>query len=1083
MSPVPRDIENPLINLEGKEDEILASLEGLGFSEGRKALHNIKLLGSTPLKGVLSEAITLSIFSPSPDDALNNLETVISRTPAEVVSLFLQEKTNLERLVTICGSSKLLSNTLSKDPHPFRYLFLEGGLTRKKDLKTFLKELEVWTKDALDFPSMAKALRTYRHREFLRIGARDILRLAPMEETTRELSELASVSLEMAYRFCLAQLKREYGTPYYTDLDGSVRESGFVIIGMGKLGGEELNFSSDIDIIYIYSSDKGETTGIKAGVRGQGSGVSNEIKRTGRISLHTFYVKLSEMITKLIGGVTEDGFVFRVDLNLRPEGRSGDLANSLRSAEIYYESWGQTWERGAMLKARPVAGSMRLGEEFLKMLEPFIYRRYLDFTAIEEIKGMKEKIDLSLLRRAPDTVDVKLGGGGIREIEFFVQALQLINGGKDKSIRERNTLKAIEKLKEEGYITVDDANGLREAYIFLRDVEHRIQIVDGRQTHAIPVKSEELERLSKMMGCKDAPSPYPLPSGERIKVRAGEAFWGIYTSRTEEVHGIYEGLFYKPSKEITEGISRDLFLLISDEMGKEAILDKLSGFGFKDVEKAYNDLKLLRDGPPFAHLPERGRVLLGKITPFLLWQVISSPDPDMALGYLERFITSIGARTTFYSLLAENKKVMELLVRLFGTSAFLSRSLIEHPENLDTLLSREINRPYKTKEEMQKELSLLLSPLEEYEEQLDVLRRFRNAEVLRIGINDIFGELDVPTVSRQITNLAEAGLRAAYEMATEYLINRYGRPGGAGFTILGLGKLGGEELTYGSDLDIVFVYSGEEKTPHLPTEKERARLSSKGGEGAGISNHEFFVKLGQRIISILSLVTKEGFFFKVDTRLRPSGSSGPLVTTLDAFLNYHREKARVWERQAMIKARAVAGDGGFGREVVQLLEEVIYGPSLTTDDLKEIKRIGERLELEVARETPARRNIKFGKGGLVDVEFIVRTLQLKFGGERPGLRTPNTIKALERLHREGLLSQGDYNTLKEAYEFYRLIEKRLRVFHDRPEGDIAKGSPELARLARGLGYEDGERLFMDYERHSNLIRAIYEQTLKVGDGE
>lgn len=768
------------------------------------------------------------------------------------------------------------------------------------------------------------------------------------------------------------------------------------------------------------------------------------------------------MITRLIGGITEDGFVFRVDLNLRPEGKSGDLANSLRSAEIYYESWGQTWERGALIKARPVAGSLRLGEGFLKMLEPFIYRRYLDFSAIEEIKGMKERIDLSLLRKAPDTVDVKLGVGGIREIEFFIQTLQLINGGKDRFIRERNTLKTIDLLEARGYVTPGDADVLRDAYIFLRNLEHRIQIVDGRQTHAIPASPEELERLARMMGFKGAPSPSPLPSGERIKVRAGDAFWEEYLRYTQGIHNIYEGLFYKPSKEIMEGIPPEVFFLLTTEVGKGAIQDRLSQFGFKDREKAYEDLRHLLEGPPFAHLPERARVILKRITPFLISRVISSPDPDMALGHLERFISRIGARTTFYSLLAENRKVMELLVRVFGTSVFLSRALIEHPENLDTLLSPEINRPYKGKDEMLKEASTMLDSLEDYEERLDGLRRFRNAEVLRIGINDIFGELDISTVSRQITHLAEVSLAKAYEFGMEEIIRRYGHPGDARFSIIGLGRLGGEELTYGSDLDIIFVYSGE-------------------GETSGpkvISNHEFFVKLGQRIITILSLITKEGFVFKVDTRLRPSGSAGPLVTTVDAFLRYHKEKAQAWERQAMIKARPVAGDEGLGKEVITYLEGIIYGCPPGYEDIKELRRIRERIEVELARETPARRNIKLGKGGIVDVEFTVQLFQLRFGMERSILRTGNTEKALDRLHGEGLLSREDYATLKSAYGFFRTVEGHLRIVQDRPEGDISKDSPELQRLARGLGYQDGEGFFNTYMEHSGRVRAIYERVVK-----
>ena len=420
-----------------------------GFTDESKALQNLRLLSETLLNAHLEELVVLIQDTPSPDDALNNLERVISQLSTETINSFMQDKANLKNLIVICSSSHLLSNTIVTNPIYIEQLLLENGLNKKKDITTFLTELESWVQNLSDVHSVAKALRLYKQREYLRIGARDILGLASMQETTRELSELACVSLEIAYRFSLKQLKTEYGTPFYTDIDGLEKESEFTIIGMGKLGGRELNFSSDIDIIYIYSSDKGET-----------SGITRDGQLKGKISLHAFYVKLSELITKLIGTITEDGIVFRVDLNLRPEGKNGDLANSLRSAEIYYESWGQAWERAAMIKALPVAGSIKLGQDFLNMIEPFVFRRYLDFTAIEEIRGMKERIDLSLLHAAIDAVDVKLGVGGIREIEFFVQAIQLTNGGKDRSIREKNTLDTIEMLKKKGYITPVDADAL-----------------------------------------------------------------------------------------------------------------------------------------------------------------------------------------------------------------------------------------------------------------------------------------------------------------------------------------------------------------------------------------------------------------------------------------------------------------------------------------------------------------------------------------------------------------------------------------------------------------------------------------------
>lgn len=1033
-----------------------------GFSDEKKASKNINLLTQilgTELKSTarfIDDAVKYALSSPSPDDALNNLERIASSCGKDAVKIFFQEDASvLQPLTYIAGASNFLSNILIKNPLYLEWLFLENNLYIKKDETAFCAELEdVWLRTALksdSFETAAKALRQYREREYLRIGARDILTIAGMKDTAEELSALAGACLETAYKFCLKKLKDEHGTPVWTAPDGSEKEVGFAIIGMGKLGGMELNFSSDIDIIYIYSSDRGEV--IKTAAKGRADTHPQGWAGAG-ISLHAFFVKLSELITKLIGQVTEDGIVFRVDLNLRPEGKNGDIANSMRSAEIYYESWGQTWERAAMLKARTAAGSQKLGREFLMMLEPFIYRRYLDFSAIEEIKGMKEKIDLSLLRRNTDSVDVKLGYGGIREIEFFVQALQLINAGKDKSIRTKNTIDTLKMLSGKGCITKEDALTLTEAYIFLRDVEHKIQIVEARQTHAIPVKDRGITKLAKTLGFNDD-----------IGTTAVELFWKRYKEITADVHEIYEKLFYKPSEDIEKDIPREILLALSDDIEKDEAVALLGTIGFKLPEKAFENIVLIKYGPPFAHYPQKTQTVLTRILPFLISKIVLSPDPDIAVSCLERFISRVGARTVFYSLLAENKSVMELLVKLFSTSAFLSRTFIEHPEIMDCLLSREVSKPYKNRDELKNELSASLELCEDYEAKLDGIRRFKNTEILRIGINDIFGELNVRDVSRQITFLADASLEKALGIAMDDMSGRYGMPSDKRFAVIALGKLGGEEITYSSDLDLIFVYSG-------------------AGETSGakkITNHEFFTKLCQRIITILSIITKEGFAFKVDARLRPSGSSGPLVTTMDAFLKYHETKAAIWERQAMLKARFSTGDSAFGMEVIESLQNIIYKKGISEDEIKELLRIRTRMELEIAKETVEKHNIKTGKGGLVDIEFGVQVMQLRYGKDYPSVKTQNTLDGFAQLAAERLISQKDYAELKEAYNFYRLMENRLRIVNDRTDDVIIKGSADTSKLAKRMGFEGdnaGNIMIESYLVHSQKIREIYTNLLK-----
>jgi glutamate-ammonia-ligase adenylyltransferase len=1017
------------------ETEASVKLGELGFSDPRCALRNLKALEKGPLSHVLDPILESVVQSPSPDAALNNLERVSAECAGAIQKL---DPKDLSRLVAVCGSSNFLIAIILKHPELLAWLFDEG-LAEARSLESLTAEAASRVEGLTSVEDASKELRLMKQKEYLRIGSRDLLRIAPLEETTRELSDLASACLDAAVKFSIARHKAAHGSPLYVQ-DGVEKEAGLTVIGMGKLGGRELNFSSDIDIIYIYSSDKGDTTGVEG-------------KEGSSISLHAFFVKASMMVTKLISNVTEDGFVFRVDLDLRPEGRSGDAANSLRSAEVYYESWGQMWERAAMIKARPVAGSVELGEEFLSMIRPFVFRKYLDFTAIEEIKSMKEKIDLSLLRRNPDAIDVKLGAGGIREIEFFCQALQLIHAGKDASIRERNTLKTLSALLSRKYIKEDEERLLRDAYRFLRDLEHRIQIVEGRQSQAIPPSPDALERLARMMGFKDA-------AGKK----AGEFFWEEYRKTTHTVHEIFRSLFYA-SEEAAE-VPSHIRALLSPDLPEADAQEMLAEIGFRDTEKAAKNLALIREGPSFVHLSPKARVILQKLGPRFLERASRSPDPDRSLGHLERFISSVGARTTFYSLLLENPGVMDELIKVMGTSVFLSRDLIEHPESLDILLSPELSIPCKRKEDILSPFLAEAASSRDYEAKLDAIRRLKSQELFRIGMNDIAGALTLRQVSNQMTFVAEAALEAAIVLAKGELRERYGEAATGSFGVIGMGKLGGRELIYGSDLDIIFVYSdAEDGRTTGPKE---------------ISSHEYFVKLGQRIISALTLRTKEGFVFNVDARLRPSGSAGPLVVSEEALLKYHSGATQVWERQALTKARAAAGDLAFISGVVKKLWDTLYSRELTPADVDEMLRIRGRMEVEIAKEDANRYNIKTGEGGIVDSEFLVQALQLKWGGTKKGLQTPYTMKALARAGNEGLLSAEELSDVKDAYIFMRSIETRQRIVHDRPEGYLFKDSEELNSLARRLGYsgmDAGEKLLKTYAGYAEKVRKIYLKTL------
>ncbi|HHL40810.1 MAG TPA: bifunctional [glutamate--ammonia ligase]-adenylyl-L-tyrosine phosphorylase/[glutamate--ammonia-ligase] adenylyltransferase [Deltaproteobacteria bacterium] len=1021
-----------------EKGEGAARLEAMGYGSGGRAYDVLAALGDGALGRRLDAVNRAALASPSPDEALANLERLCGALPDRLVELFATDEEALRRVVRLCGASRLLTDTMAIEPEATERLFFGGSLERPKGLDEYRREFGglLSRKGGDERPSrreLERLLRIYKRREFLRIGARDILGIATMSEVTAELSDLAGALIDGALSVCLDELAALYGRPLYRDDEGREREAAFTVIGLGKLGGRELNFFSDIDILYIYSSDRGGTTGVGG--------------RPGT-TLNEFFTRLAERLTAVLSAVTDEGICFRVDLDLRPEGRSGPIANSLRSAEIYYESWGQTWERSALIKARPVAGSGELGRQFLAMVSPFVFRRHLDFTAIEEIKSMKERIDLARLRRSPSVRDVKLGEGGIREIEFFCQALQLIYGGKDPELRAKGTLETIERLVGAGLLGRGEAGDLKEAYVFLRNLEHRIQIVEGRQTHALPVSAAGLSRTARLMGFDDI-----------------EAFESEYAAVTARVHKLYRGLFYRAEEEKGPEVPEPVAALFSPEITDEEAEALLRELGFRDPRGGVGKVRLLREGPAHGRIPPRARTLVAGLGPRILHLASASPDPDRALHHASLFLSAVGARTAFYSLLNENPAVTELLVRLFGTSVFLSQAIIEHPENIDTLLSPEISKPRKTRAELDEESAEAVTRAGDYEGRLDALRRFKNQEVLRIGINDITGELEGTEVSAQLTALAEVSLEQAIAIAAAELRPRFGEPSRKGFVIMGLGKLGSGELIYGSDLDLLFVYD------------DRGGCAETSGPRV-ITDHEYYVRLGQKIISVLTVPTREGEAFKVDTRLRPSGSAGPLVVSRSSLIAYQTERAEVWERQAMVRARAAAGDISFGEAVTAELFDAVYGRGLSETEASEMVRIRGRMEREIAGEGPGRYNIKTGPGGLVDIEFLVQALQLRHGGREPALRKANTLAAMEALKDNGRLDEEDFNLLVEAYRFLRLVETGLRIVHNRPEGYLVEGSAEVEALARRLGFKDAAPgLLSRYLDHRRRVRSLYKRVL------
>jgi glutamate-ammonia-ligase adenylyltransferase len=903
------------------------------------------------------------------------------------------------------GQSDWLSREIIRNPRAISQLASDPYLQREKTEATMRHELASLLAESED---LAKTLRQYRNGEYLRLGARELGHGTPAE-VGRELAHLAGACLDAGLTYVHADLVKKHGMPL-TEANQRCR---FVVFGMGKLGGEELNFSSDVDLVYLYETDAGAA---------------------GELSLHQFFSRLCERLTKVIAEVTDDGFVFRVDLRLRPEGSRGAICNSLAAAESYYESWGRPWERQAWVKARAVAGDLSLGDETLAVLAPFIWPRSSGADVIKHVHELMTKIRAEL----SDPDDVKVGPGGIREIEFFVQALQMVHG-RATAVRERGTMRALDKLLFAGVVSEAERRSLAEAYVFLRRVEHRLQLDGLRQTHALPSDEERRALMARRLG-------YAQPGDfERDLARVRERVSDIYAT------------LGAPEGDAPPAITR----LIDPSSPREVVIASLAELGFAAPDASADEIELLRDKPhsPFAQSTALGATLLE--------EVAASPDPDLALRRLVDLVGRRGEASAIWRLIELHRPLARLLMSLFGTSEFLSKELIAHPELVEPLLSARQAQPLRSRDEIDALVAGVLSGLDDEESQLNVLRRLKRDEVLRIGLFDVAGELEQAQVTRQLSDLAESLLDATVRIVTPGVYQRYGAPS-ATLAVVGLGKLGGAELSYSSDLDLVFVYSDEGQ--------------ARGGREA--SHFEVFSRLAQRIVHGLTTYLDEGRLYEIDTRLRPSGQQGALVSSLEAFRTYHKHEAQLWERQALIKARTVAGDRTLGDAIERITLGHVYGPQpagAAQRMAQEIGRLRARMEHELARESAHSFNIKSGRGGLLDVEFLAQYLQLREGPRSPSLRVRSTPEALDAMKDEGVLPAGEVRELSESYAFLRKLEARLRIVHDRSIQEIRDDQPkELTKLARRLGYhgdEPGARLLADYKLHVGRVRAIYARYL------
>lgn len=999
--------------------------------------------------GFFPALLELISRSYNADLALTNLERFAEKIhDKNYLYTFLAENPDiLNALVALFSGSQILTDALLKEPAHFDWLKRPDILNKPRSKDVFMRGFHEMSEGNRLPGSAPDLLRRFKKREYIRIGLRDLLGKAEMQETAGDISNLADVCLQIAYEFANKECGEKYGIPSYRDADGNWKVSEFTILGMGKLGGKELNFSSDVDLIYIYTSSMGETRpreGAEASVVSLGN--------------HEYFTKLAQLITKTIHEITSEGNVFRVDLDLRPEGRSGEIVNSLAACEIYYESWGKTWERQALLKARACAGSIPLGGEFLSRLAPFIYRSSLDFSAIEEIKSMKNKINARIKGKKTGKGDVKLGFGGIREVEFIVQAYQLLFGGRDKSLRVIPTLELMEKLREREYLTPDDFDGLRRAYIFLRNLENRVQISFGLQTHVLPKDEAELAVLARKMRLKEN-GENPQELTERLLME--------FDRHTQLVGNMFANLFVEERRrEAAQMASREL----ERRSLKEELLsiESLSRRGFKDSKRAARFLKSLRDGPRFSHPSEKSVQDFYAVLPEILDLSAAAPKPDSAIDNLVKFIEAGGARETCLSLFNSSGKFLEILIILFGGSESLSQTLIKQPDLVDDFMDMESIYRYKPPEKIRGDWTRVLKSREDVKAKKIALRRFKHGEELRIGIRYLIREADLMGTLDDLSSLADSYLRIVVDLAHEELSGKSSQPLPNDFAVFGLGKLGGRELNFGSDLDVIFVYddpaSGE---PILSP--------------ADLMAH--YVNFSQLIYQLTAEMTSAGYAYKVDASLRPEGVRGDLALSVARYEEYFKTRARIWERQAMTRLRFVAGSPALGEKFLKVAHGFTYKKKFEYGSLIEISRLRERMEKELAHESKKGKNIKLGFGGLADIEFTLQILQMMHGYQNPKVRRTNMLEVLKAAAAYGVLDQAAADRISEQYLFLRNLECALRIINPSPSNHLPKDKNSMEALARLLGYEGtragqrAEALERDHAETTRSVREFYRKTL------
>lgn len=915
-----------------------------------------------------------------------------------------------QQLTKVFVGSEFVAQTAARHPQLFQSLITSGQLFSNKNSSECIQNFIAQGKLLTTEMELDRHLRIHRQQQQVKTIWQDLNRLCSMQEITENLSAFADAAIYLAADWHYRDLQKRYGTPIgkYSNL-----AQPFMVLGMGKLGAQELNISSDIDLIFTFP-ESGDTD-----------------HPVSSISNQEFFIKLGQKVIKSLDAINADGFVFRVDMRLRPHGQSGSLAMSFVGMEDYYETQGRDWERYAMIKARLVAWANSDQKPALdieiartdlrKILRPFTYRQYIDFSVIESLRDMKGLIARQVQRKGMNA-DVKLGEGGIREVEFIVQVFQLIRGGRDTRLQDRQVCKLLPFLEAENYLPAGVSKILLDAYIFLRNTEHAIQAWQDKQTQALPADPVNQLRLAWVLG-----------------FQTWDDFFAQLQIHRQAVNKEFRAVIAAPEdeKQLNESeLNFWLGLWDGSVQGEEAHQQLIN----RDVDSGSELLKhvqSLREGRAIMSMQASSRSRLDVFLPRLLMSIAEESQTGKVnlsvadtLGRILPLIESVTRRTAYLVLLVENKIALQQLVRLCAASTYIAEQLTLYPALLDELLTPESLYAPPNKELLRDELrrDVLRLAWDDLEGHMEALRYFRSAHGLRVAASEVAGALPLMKVSDYLTYIAETILEHVLELAWHYMVSRHGYPKREDgslvekpeFIIVGYGKLGGIELAHGSDLDLVFIHNAY-ANGYSSGEKELDNLS-------------FYTRLGQRIIHVLNTQTLSGKLYEVDMRLRPSGNSGLLVSSLTAFEKYQQQEAWTWEHQALVRARVVAGDEKLAEVFESVRQTILRKPRDLEKLRKDVVDMRQKMRDQLGSTNQSRQkgialfNVKQDTGGIVDIEFMVQYAALAWAHQWPEIiRYTDNIRILESLETAGLLDAESVAQLIAAYKAYRSTGHRLAL--------------------------------------------------------